>query len=73
MPKRVRDALEVGAGDELEFELLDNRAVIRPRRRRALLEFAGIAADVARRIPRSADELDEVIATAAREAAGPRG
>lgn len=67
MPKRVRDALAVEAGDELEFELAADRAdraIVRPRRRRALGELTGIAASAAG-IPTTARALDEAIGMAA--------
>jgi len=65
VPKRVRDALEIEPGDELEFELGTDRAVVRPRRRRVLGDLAGIAGSAAVRIPTTAGALDEAIGQAA--------
>lgn len=64
MPKAVRDALTVAPGDELEFEVVDGRAVVHPRRRQSILDFAGIAGDRSRLLPRSAKELDELLQAA---------
>lgn len=61
IPKAVRDALALNPGDELEFEVNDGQAVVRPRQRRTILDFAGIAGDRSRFLPRTARELDEVI------------
>ena len=61
VPKVVRDAMGVGPGDELEFERVGEDYLIRPRRRRSLLEFAGIAGPTSKRIPTTAAELDRVI------------
>lgn len=62
VPKAVRDSLEVGPGDELEFEPMGEGYIIRPRRRRSILDFAGIAGRASSRIPATADELDQLIA-----------
>lgn len=62
VPKAIRDALDVGPGDELEFEPAgEGEYVLRPRRRRSVLEFAGIAGRASARIPKTAEELDRLI------------
>lgn len=69
VPKHVRDALDLAAGDELEFELERDRAIVRPRRRRSLLEFAGVAASAVDRIPPTAEGIDALIKGAATRSA----
>lgn len=61
VPKVVRDAMGVGPGDELEFEPMAEGYLVRPRPRRSVLEFAGIAGRASARIPSTADELDRLI------------
>lgn len=61
VPKALREAMGVGPGDELEFELVGGDYLVRPRRRHSILEFAGIAGKASRRIPSTADELDRLI------------
>ena len=61
MPKVVRDAIGVGPGDELEFEPSEGGYIVRPRRRRSVLEFAGIAGLATKRIPSTAGEIDRLI------------
>lgn len=61
VPKVIRDAMGVGPGDELEFERVGEDYLVRPRRRRSILEFAGIAGRTSKRIPTTAAELDRVI------------
>lgn len=61
VPKAIRDALGVGPGDELEFEPIGDGYVIRPRRRRSILDFAGIAGRASSKIPATAEELDRFI------------
>lgn len=61
VPKVVRDAMGVGPGDELEFEPMGEGYLVRPRPRRSVLEFAGIAGRASTRIPSTADELDRLI------------
>jgi AbrB family looped-hinge helix DNA binding protein len=61
VPKVVREAMGVGPGDELEFERVGDDYLVRPRRRRSILEFAGIAGRASKRIPRTAAELDRQI------------
>jgi AbrB family looped-hinge helix DNA binding protein len=71
VPKAIRDAMDVGPGDELEFERVGDHYVLRARRRRSILEFAGIAGRASRRIPATAAELDRLIDDGmAAEAAG---
>jgi AbrB family looped-hinge helix DNA binding protein len=62
VPKVVRDSLEVGSGDELEFEPVGDGYLVRPRRRPSVLDFAGIAGRATSKIPATAGELDTVIA-----------
>lgn len=64
VPKSVREALAVAPGDELEFELTEDGARVRPQRRRSILEFAGIAGERSRLLPRTARELDELLKAA---------
>ena len=61
VPKVVRDAMGVGPGDELEFEPMGEGYLIRPRPRRSVLEFAGIAGRASGRIPATANALDRLI------------
>ena len=61
VPKAVRDALGARPGDDIEFVPRGAELVIEVRPRRSLLEFAGIAADAALRVPDSADDLDALI------------
>jgi bifunctional DNA-binding transcriptional regulator/antitoxin component of YhaV-PrlF toxin-antitoxin module len=61
VPKAVRDAMKVGPGDDLEFERVGESYVLRARRRRSILEFAGIAGRASKRIPATAAELDRLI------------
>ena len=61
VPKALRDALSVGPGDELEFEPAGEGYLVRPRRRRSILEFAGIAGRASALIPSTAEALDQLI------------
>ena len=61
VPKAIRDSLDVGPGDELEFEPMGDGYVIRPRRRRSILDFAGIAGRASANIPGTTEELDRLI------------
>jgi AbrB family looped-hinge helix DNA binding protein len=61
VPKAIRDALGARPGDDIEFISRDGALVLELRKRRSVLDFAGIAADVAHRIPSDAEELDRVI------------
>lgn len=52
VPKAIRDHLDVGPGDDLEFEgRPDGSAIIRRRDRRSVLDLAGIAGPAAGRVP----------------------
>jgi len=51
----------VGPGDELEFERVGDDYLVRPRRRRSILEFAGIAGRSSKHIPTTAAELDRLM------------
>lgn len=42
MPKAVRDRLRLKPGDDIEFEDRDGEVVLVPRRRRSILDFAGV-------------------------------
>jgi len=44
VPRAVREALAVGTGDLLEFEVEDGRAIVTPRRRGKLTELVGVLA-----------------------------
>lgn len=72
VPKAVRDLLGAQPGDEIEFVPRGNELLVELRRRVSVLEFAGIAADAARRVPASADDLDALIETGMAEAASRR-
>ncbi len=61
VPKAVRDALGVRPGDDIEFVPRGTELLVEPRPRRSLLEFAGIAAGAAARVPNNADGLDALI------------
>jgi len=75
VPKAVRDALGAHAGDDIEFVPRGAELLVEVRRRRGVLEFAGIAANAAARVPETADDLDALIedgmAAAAARRAGP--
>ncbi len=76
VPKSVRDALGARPGDDIEFVSRGDELVIELRPRRSVLDFAGLAADAAGRIPTTAAELDELVdqglTAAARRASGRR-
>jgi looped-hinge helix DNA binding domain, AbrB family len=69
VPKAIRDALGARPGDDIEFVPRGTELLVEVRPRRGLLEFAGIAADAAARVPESADELDALIEDGMAEAA----
>ena len=69
VPKAVRDALGARPGDDIEFVPRGNELLIEVRPRRSLLEFAGIAAEAAERVPGTAAELDSLIETGMQAAA----
>lgn len=57
VPKAVRDALGARPGDALEFERRGDTFVVRRRPRVSVLDFAGIAAGSAERLPADIKEL----------------
>lgn len=69
MPKAVRDALGARPGDDIEFVSRGADVIVEVRRRRTLLDFAGVAADAAGRVRVSAEELDDLIGRGMAEAA----
>jgi len=69
VPKAIRDALGARPGDDIEFVPRGAELLVEVRPRRSLLEFAGIAADAAARVPDSADDLDALIEDGMAEAA----
>lgn len=69
VPKAVRDALGARPGDDIEFVPRGAELLVEVRPRRSLLEFAGIAADAASRVPEGADDLDALIEGGMAEAA----
>ena len=62
IPKRVREQLGVKPGDDVEFDAGADGMHIRPRPRRSVLDFAGIAADTVMPLPKDPVELKSVIA-----------
>ncbi|MGH2357191.1 MAG: AbrB/MazE/SpoVT family DNA-binding domain-containing protein [Candidatus Limnocylindria bacterium] len=60
VPKPVRDAMGLEAGDDVEFEL-GPKVVVRRHRPPNILSFAGIAGPASANIPRTAEELDALI------------
>lgn len=71
VPKAVRDAMQLEPGDQVEFEL-GRPIVVRRRRPRGILSFAGIAGAASSRIPPTAEELDALIGDASRSRARAR-
>ena len=63
IPKALRDELGLRPGDDVEFVSRDGLVIVEARRRRSILEFAGIAASAAKRTPATAEEIDEMLAT----------
>lgn len=61
MPKAVRDELGLRPGDELEFESSAAGIVVRPRLRRSVLDFAGIAADSGVVWPTTLDGIRDMV------------
>jgi antitoxin PrlF len=72
VPKAVREALGARPGDEIEFLARGPEVVVEVRHRRSVLDFAGIAAKAAPRVPGTAAELDELIDRGMAEAAAAR-
>lgn len=69
VPKAVREALGARPGDEIEFVPRGDEIVVEVRHRRSVLDFAGIAAEAAPRVPGTAEELDELVERGMAEAA----
>jgi len=69
VPKAVREALGARPGDEIEFVPRGDELVVEVRHRRSVLDFAGIAAEAAPRVPGTAEELDELVERGMAEAA----
>jgi AbrB family looped-hinge helix DNA binding protein len=69
VPKAVREALGARPGDEIEFVPRGDELVVEVRHRRSVLDFAGIAAKAAPRVPGAAEELDELVGRGMAEAA----
>lgn len=70
MPKAVRDRLGLKPGDDVEFEDRGDDIVLVPRRRRSILEFAGVlppAPGVA--LPKTTEEWERWISDASAGAA----
>ena len=65
VPKEVRDHLSLKPGDKLDFRIDADGQVRLSVRKRRLHELAGMLGEPARRF--SLEEIDEVIAPAARE------
>ncbi len=57
----MREALGARPGDDIVFLVRGNEIVVEVRTRPSVLDFAGIAADAASRVPGTAEELDAVI------------
>lgn len=62
IPKAVREELGVKAGDDVEFESGPDGVHIRPRPRRSVLDFAGIAAETVLQLPKDSAEVDRLTA-----------
>jgi antitoxin PrlF len=69
VPKVVREALGARPGDDIVFLARGDEIVVEVRTRPSVLDFAGIAADAASRVPGTAEELDAVIDRGMSEAA----
>ena len=69
VPKAVREALGARPGDEIEFVPRGDDLVVEVRHRRSVLDFAGVAANAAPRVPGTAAELDELVDRGMAEAA----
>lgn len=61
VPKTVRDALGARPGDDIEFVRRGDAFLVDVRPRRSVLDFAGMAADGAPRVPATAEDLDALI------------
>jgi AbrB family looped-hinge helix DNA binding protein len=69
VPKRIREALGIKPGDEIEFVPRGSELVVEVRPRRSVLEFAGVAGSGAPHVPGSRQDLDDLIEAAMRDAA----
>lgn len=69
VPKPVREALDASPGDELEFTKASAGFVVRLRPRVSVLDLAGSAAKSAAELPRTAEDLDELLRNLATERA----
>ncbi len=69
VPKAVRDALGARPGDDIEFVPRGGGFVVTVHLRKTVLDFAGVAATAAERIPATAEELDSAVARGMAEAA----
>lgn len=72
VPKAIRDALGARPGDDIEFVPRGTELLVELQPRRSVLEFAGIAAQAAARVPDNAEELDALIEDGMAEAAARR-
>ncbi len=70
VPKAVRDSLGLEPGDELEFHVHGEGAVVTRRPARHLVDFAGIARTAASRIPPTAEQIDALIRAVVSSARG---
>jgi antitoxin PrlF len=61
VPKAIRDALGARPGDDFEFVPRGRELLVEVRPRRSVLDFAGLASDMAADIPANAADLDELI------------
>lgn len=61
IPKAVREALGARPGDDIEFVARGDELFIEVRPRRSVIDFAGLAAEAASRLPTTAEELDDAI------------
>ncbi len=70
VPKAVRDRLGLKPGDDVEFVDRDGEIVLFPRRRRSILEFAGVLPPPPGIVlPKSNEEWEQLISDASAEAA----
>jgi AbrB family looped-hinge helix DNA binding protein len=70
VPKAIRDRLGLKPGDDVEFADRDGEIVLVPRRRRSILEFAGVLPPPPGVVlPKSNEEWERMISDASAEAA----
>lgn len=72
VPKAVRDVLGARPGDEIEFLARGAEVVVEVRHRRSVLDYAGMAAQAASRVPGTAAELDDLVEQGMADAATAR-